>query len=602
MKIFGCFLTAACYLLAGSTGLALESGVALDEVVVYDFPDSSVAGREASSSITIIDRSQIEDSGEVNVLDLISARVPGVWIDERGIFSYGVGTGAAGNLNIRGLGGTPNSQVLVLLDGQPTTMGLFGHPIPDAYPLEGVERVEILRGSHSLHYGDGALGGVVNIITRSPEPGAGPATRVTAGGGEYHSYQAGLSHSGTAEDFSYSASLLRRETEGHRPNSGFRGWNGYLKAGCRFSEHWQAVINGWGVDFAVEDPGPVTAPRPDDRRKVGRGGGGLTLYNTYRGTRGAVTFYGQGGKHDFTGYEDWKSTDATVGLTGYQLIDLFPANQLEMGGDIQRMSGEGEQPAAGVDVGRYHQTRGGIYLDDQHTLWEVLTLQAGLRLAAAEHDRIRALPRFGGRCLLTESTVLHGQVARGYRSPSIRELYMFPPSSLDLEPEEAWSSDLGIRQNFGAVFALDLTGYYIDAENLIIYRPPQAENTGGLVNRGIELSAVLTPADWFEMLLTYTYLDQNHRVIGLAPGVCQWINRFSWRDLSLQSTTTAVNDLRLNDDDKEDFAVTDLRLSYGWGGAVFTFRVSNVFNESYRMVEGYPLPGRWLWGEISVDF
>ncbi len=602
MRISRIGWTVFCGLFFGLSVSARADEVELGEVVVYDFPDSSVAGREATSSITIIDRDQIEDSGAVNVYDLISARVPGVFIDERGIFSYGVGTGSAGSLNIRGLGGTPNTRVLVLLDGQPTTMGLFGHPIPDAYPLEGVERVEILRGSHSLHYGDGAMGGVVNIVTRRLDPAEGFTTRVTAGGGEYHSYQAGITHSGTVEDFSYSATLLRRETDGHRPNSGFRGWNGFLKAGYRISDNWQAVLNGWGVDFTVEDPGPVTEPRDEDSRDVIRGGGGVTLYNTYEETRGALTFYGQQGRHRFTGYEDWKSTDTTFGLTGYQLIELFPGNRLEVGGDIQRVGGRGEQPEAGNDIGRYYQTRGGIYIDDQHTFREVLTIQAGLRLAAAEHDRARLLPRFGGRYLLTPTTVLHGQVARGYRSPTVRDLYMFPPSSLELKPEEAWSSDLGVRQHFGDLLALDLTGYYIDAENLIVFRPPEAENTGRLVNQGIELSAVFTPARWLEMLASYTYLDANRPVTGLAPHVLQWINRLYWREITLQSTTTGVRNLRLGEEGRESFAVTDLRLSYRFDPAALSLRVNNVFNENYRMVEGYPLPGRWVWGEVSVNF
>ncbi len=591
-----------CGLLIGAGGMSGAGEMELGEVVVYDFPDSSVAGREATSSITIIDREEIEASGAADVYDLISARVPGVFADERGIFSYGVGPGSAGSLNIRGLGGTPNTQVLVLLDGQPTTMGLFGHPIPDAYPLEGVERVEVLRGSHSLHYGDGALGGVVNIITRRLEPEEGFSTRVTAGGGEYHSYRAGITHSGRVDDFSYSATLLRRETEGHRPNSAFRGWNSFLKAGYRISETWQAVVNGWGTDFTVEDPGPVTAPVDDDTRAVVRGGAGLTLYNEYEGSRGALTVYGQRGRHRFTGPEDWRSTDTTIGVTGYQSFELLPDNRLEVGGDIQRMGGRGENPEAGTDIGRYSQTRGGVYLDDQQTFFDLLTIQAGLRLAAAEHDRARLLPRFGARYLLTPSTVLHGQVARGYRSPSIRELYMFPPSTLDLEPEETWSSDLGVRQHFGDFLALDLTGYYIDADNLIVFRPPQAENTGRVVNRGVELSAVVTPADWFEMLASYTYLDQNRRVVGLAPHVLQWTNRVYWRKATLQSTTTGVRNLRLGEEGRESYAVTDLRLSYRLEPAVLTFRVDNVFNENYRMIEGYPLPGRWVRGEITVSF
>lgn len=571
-------------------------------MVVYDFPDSSVAGREATSSITIIDREEIEQSGASDVYELISGRVPGVFVDRRGIFNYGIGTGSAGTVSIRGLGGTPDTQVLVLIDGQPTKTGIFGHSIPDAYPLEDVERVEVLRGSHSLHYGDQAMGGVVNIITRRLRAEDGFSTRIVAGGGEHHTYKAGLQNSGMVGAFSYSASILRRETEGHRPNSAFRGWNADLKAGYYISENWQAVLNGWGVDLSVEDPGPVTAPHTDDTRDVLRGGGGLTLYNRYDNTGGAVTFFGQRGKHDFTGYDGWKSTDRTFGLIGYQSFELIEDNSLEVGGDIQQSGGHGKNVAIDKDFGRYFRAEGGIYLDDQHIFWELLTLQAGVRLEMVEHSGPEWLPRFGARYQLTGSTVLHGQVSRGYRAPTIRDLYLFPPSSLDLEPEEAWSSELGIRQNLGSILSVDLTGYYIDAENLIVYRPPEAVNTGGLVNKGIELATIFIPCDWFEMLVSYTYLDQNHRIDGLAPSVLKWINRLIWRDLSLQSTTSLVDDLRFSDRD-EDYCVTDLRLSYSLNSlAVLTFRVNNIFNEGYEMVEGYPLPGRWLWGEVSVTF
>ncbi|MFH1038451.1 MAG: TonB-dependent receptor [PVC group bacterium] len=576
--------------------------VELPEVVIYDFPDSSVAGREATSSITIIDRDEIEQSGASDVYELISGRVPGVFVDQHGIFNYGIGTGAAGTLSIRGLGGTPDDQVLVLLDGQPTTMGIFGHPIPDAYPLEDVERIEVLRGAHSLHYGDQALGGVVNIITRRLRSEDGFSTTVSAGGGEYHSYKASLSNSGKVGDFSYTGYLLRRETEGHRPNSAFRGWNGNLKAGYYLSDHWQAVLNGWGVDFTVEDPGPVSSPHLTDTRDVLRAGAGLTVYNTFDDTRGAVTVFGQRGKHDFTGYDGWKSHDRTLGITGYQSITLAENNQVEVGGDIRQAGGKGENVDTDVDYGRYFETRGGLYVDDQQTFWESLTLQAGLRLELAEHADAELLPRFGARYLVLKDTVLHGQVSRGYRAPTIRDLYIFPPSSLDLEPEEAWSSELGIRRSFGDLFAVDLTGYYIDADNLIVFTPPRAANTGGLVNRGIELATVLTPCTWYEMLVSYTYLDQNHRVDGLAPGVLQWINRFIWRGFSLQSTTSLVEDLRFSDRD-EDYCVTDLKLSCDLNTfAVLTFKVNNVLDEDYQMAEGYPMPGRWLWGEASVTF
>lgn len=581
----------------------LAQDMELPEVVVYDFPDSSIAGREATSSITIIDREEIEQSGASDVYELISGRVPGVFVDQRGIFNYGIGPGAAGSLSIRGLGGgTPNDQVLVLLDGQPTTMGIFGHPIPDAYPLEDVERVEVLRGSHSLHYGNLAMGGVVNIVTSRLRSEDGVSTTAKVGGGEYHSYKASLSQSGKTGDFSYTASLLRRETEGVRPNSASRGWNANIKTGYYISESFQLVLNGWGVDISVEDPGPVTAPRSDDTRNMKRGGAGLTLYNTLEDTHGSVTIYGEGGRHDFPGYEEWKSHDENAGLIGYQSFEVVADNRIEMGGDIQRSGGHGWDTELDHDYGRFFQTRGGIYLDDQQILWELLTVQGGVRLELAEQADPQWIPRIGSRYQLTETTIIHGQISRGYRAPTIRDLYLFPPSSLELKPEEAWSSEIGIRQILASVLSVDLTVYYIDAENLIVFMAPEAVNTGGVVNKGLELLTIFTPTDWFEMIFSYTYLDQNHRIEGLAPHVLNWINRFFWRSFALQSSTSLVDNLHFSDRN-EDYCVTDLKLSYALNErARFTFKINNIFDDDYEMVEGYPMPGRWLWGEVSVTF
>ena len=52
----------------------------------------------------------------------------------------------------------------------------------------------------------------------------------------------------------------------------------------------------------------------------------------------------------------------------------------------------------------------------------------------------------------------------------------------------------------------------------------------------------------------------------------------------------------------EDFAVTDLLLSFRIDPAILTLKLNNVFNQSYQMVDGYPLPGRWIWGEITLNF
>lgn len=77
---------------------------------------------------------------------------------------FGVSSGSAGTVNIRGVG--QGNKVLMLFDGQPQWAGVFGHSLPDTYVASDIERVEVIRGPGSLLYGSNAMGGVVNIITR----------------------------------------------------------------------------------------------------------------------------------------------------------------------------------------------------------------------------------------------------------------------------------------------------------------------------------------------------------------------------------------------------------------------------------------------------
>jgi outer membrane receptor for ferrienterochelin and colicin len=55
----------------------------------------------------------------------------------------------------------------MLIDGHPQFMGIMGHPLPDSYVASDAERVEVIRGPASILYGTNAMGGVINIITKS---------------------------------------------------------------------------------------------------------------------------------------------------------------------------------------------------------------------------------------------------------------------------------------------------------------------------------------------------------------------------------------------------------------------------------------------------
>jgi len=137
----------------------------LDEIVVTG-TKTAVNRNNVPLTVSVIPMEKIENSSESALLPVLAEQVPGLFVTERGITGFGVSTGSAGKISLRGIGGSPNTQVLILLNGNPQFMGIMGHPLPDAYVASDVEKVEVIRGPASTLYGTNAMGGVINIITR----------------------------------------------------------------------------------------------------------------------------------------------------------------------------------------------------------------------------------------------------------------------------------------------------------------------------------------------------------------------------------------------------------------------------------------------------
>ena len=139
--------------------------VTLNEIVVTG-TKIGIARNQVPFTVSQIPQKTIEQRGASELLNIISEYTPGVFITQRGVTGYGVSTGSAGQINMRGIGGNPTTQVLVLVNGNPQFAGIFGHPLPDTYMSSDVEKVEIIRGPASVLYGSNAMGGVINIITK----------------------------------------------------------------------------------------------------------------------------------------------------------------------------------------------------------------------------------------------------------------------------------------------------------------------------------------------------------------------------------------------------------------------------------------------------
>ena len=120
---------------------------------------------EAPASVTVLSREDIRQ-GAGQSLDDILRQVPGFSLFRRS--SSLVSHPTTQGVSLRGIGPSGASRALVLLDGVPVNDPFGGWVYWDRIPLQSVEQVEVVRGGGASLWGNYALGGVINIVTRRP--------------------------------------------------------------------------------------------------------------------------------------------------------------------------------------------------------------------------------------------------------------------------------------------------------------------------------------------------------------------------------------------------------------------------------------------------
>ena len=149
----------------GGVGLALMvAGIAMAETrkdvtlgeVVVTATRTEQRMQQVPANVTVIDEEDIKNSNAKNVVDVLCT--------EEGIVVRDLlGNGKTSQVDLRGFGETAPANTLVLVDGRRINeIDLSGVDWMQI-PLEQIERIEILRGTGSVLYGDNAVGGVINL-------------------------------------------------------------------------------------------------------------------------------------------------------------------------------------------------------------------------------------------------------------------------------------------------------------------------------------------------------------------------------------------------------------------------------------------------------
>lgn len=603
----------------------VRDSIELGEVIVTG-SRPAVSLNNLPMSVSVVDRRKIEGRFEQSLLPIITEEVPGLFITSRGIMGYGVSTGAAGGMTIRGIGGSPTSQVLMLIDGHPQYMGLMGHPLADSYQSLMAERVEVVRGPASVLYGSNAMGGVINIITKKQQQD-GVKTGLKAMYGSYNTMSTELNNAVRSGKFSSYISLSYNRSDGHRKNMDFEQYSGYAKIGYDLSANWKAFADVDITKFDASNPGTTDIPMVDNDADITRGVTSFSLENNYGKSSGALKLYYNFGKHKINdGYTIgstprdslFRSNDRMLGITLYQSYSFFRGNQTTAGFDFQHFGGHAWNiflnGKPDKDMARKNANEVAGYLNFQQTLIDKIVLNAGIRLDHHAVTGTKWVPQLGLSYLASDNTILKGIVSKGFRNPTIREMYMFPPQNPDLKPEDIMNYEISASQRLlDQRLSLDLSLYYIKGDNSIqtqiVEGKPKYMNTGEIENYGLEFATQYRINTNLSVSANYSWLRMEYKVLAspehkfyagihytkdkwnLATGVQYIHNLYT----VLENKKTNV------EEKKESFALWNIRGSYRPLKYLEIFvKGENLLAQKYEINTGYPMPRATAFAGIHI--
>lgn len=548
-------------------------------------------------------------------------------------------------VDMRGFGIFGDQNTLVLLDGVRISEYEQATVNWSAIPLSSIERIEILRGGGAVLYGNGATGGTINIITKSPKRNARSA--YLAGEAASHStreLRGGASLAG--ENIGLRAHASHYESDNYRENNRVRIDNG--QADLRWTGASSSIVLKVGADDQRTGlPGAISESQIlTDRRRAATPNDFATMRSSHANLA-AQTKFAMGEFAVNVGYRDKDTTSAFFVGTPFRnnvntqvnvwtiapRLRLTPQigswdNNLVLGLDYEDWKFDGD--AGPSIIGRPHATQRSEAIYAQHTMTfpTRTTLSLGARgqrvrygvndvaNPAASGERNRSLNAWdiSARQEIAAGAGVYGKFGRSFRIPNVNDNYnLFAATVNLLEPQTSHDAELGVEAS-GKWGKLRAAIYKIDLQNEIFFDPLTFSNRNLQPTRrqGLELEGRWQAANNVELYANYTYAEATFRS-GNFGGISIVGNRVplvprhainagaGWAISSharLDAIVRHVGSAPFDGDETNTFGrrmpsytVADLKLTWRSSGWLLNAGVRNMFDEkyfSYGVYTGFP--------------
>ncbi len=248
-------------------------------------------------------------------------------------------------------------------------------------------------------------------------------------------------------------------------------------------------------------------------------------------------------------------------------------------------------------------------------LFKRFIASAGLRIEHHEVFGVEALPKLGLVVHVHPKTVLRFSAAKGFRSPSIRELYFWATANDALKPDRLWNYELGWIQNMGSRFKLDLALFESRGSDLIQFNapPPQWVNSGTYTHRGYEIILQCKPVERMEIDFAWSHIQLSKDVFNIPAKKLTASLQYAFNRFTLAGNLVSVQDLtgaEFPDPGPvpvlhpiDDYTVVDLTaFAMVMPRIRLKLALKNVLNACYEAMYGYPMPGRHFSADLAYQF
>ncbi len=564
--------------------------------------------KHSTQNISIITKQDIEGSGITEITEILDL-LPSVNILEYG--SYG----STRSVHTRG---ASSSQTITLIDGRVVNTPRDGVTDFNQIPLSNVERIEVLRGPASNMYGAGAVGGVINIITKSGKEKM--HTEILTKAGSFSTKLSSLSHGHKIDDFDYFISYDYLASKGHRDNGDYLSHNINTKLGYQLNNdnHISMSLGSYGSEAG--SPGLITSPDIDDQQETLKKYIDITYNGKFIKDQNInLKLFHNFDRFEFT--ETFEPLDRNTHQTGIYGVDaqlshtFFDVFRTAIGTSYQ------EHRLNSSSTNKHTYNLKSFNFESEVDFLDNGALKLGVRWDDYSNFGDKLSPSASFNLWMLDSIKLHGLIAKSFRAPTFNDLYWpagaWSEGNPNLSPEEALSFETGVSGYFLNKFKTDFTFFRTNFEDLIEWIPNNAwvwipQNTSSATVKGFELETEFALREHIKANFNYTYLESKNR------DTKNWLiyrPRHLYK-LRLIYSPTPRHEFGLsgiyktkryanatNTNFLERCFVMNSNFTYKMtDSSEFILEAKNLLGRDYQETRNYPMPGRSFYTGLRISF